>query len=106
MKRVSLIFLMLLPVAFAQENSSHSTQAPSNVEAIRPSTPCEGLTGGMPDAVRECQKRETARLFIILGKPEAALRILCTTNVARDAFGVAHLDCLQETKAEKPPKTN
>ena len=62
--------------------------------------------GALPEAITECQKRETARLFIALGKPEAAMRILCTTKVARDAFGVANLDCMKELKAEKPEKAN
>jgi len=42
--------------------------------------------GALPEAISECQKRETARLFIILGKPEAAVKVLCTTKAARDAF--------------------
>jgi hypothetical protein len=44
------------------------------------------MTGALPDAISECQKRETARLFIILGKPEAALRILCNTKAAIEVF--------------------
>jgi hypothetical protein len=79
---------------------------PHNPENIAPTTPCEGLTGAVPEAITECQKRETARLFIILGKPEAALRVLCTTKVARDAFGVASLDCMKEAKTEKLEKQN
>ena len=35
----------------------------------------------------ECQNRETARLFMILDKPEAATKVLCTTKAAREAFG-------------------
>ena len=38
------------------------------------------------DAKRECEKRDTARLFLIAGKPDAALRILCDTSVAIEGF--------------------
>jgi len=37
--------------------------------------------------VAECQKRDTARLFLIAGKPNAALRLLCDTQSARVAYG-------------------
>lgn len=39
------------------------------------------------EAKRECEKRDTARLFLVAGKPDAALRLLCSTNEARAAFG-------------------
>jgi hypothetical protein len=67
----------------------------ANPEAIAPTTGCEGVTGALPEAISECQKRETARLFIILGKPEAAVKVLCTTKVARDAFGGDVEACLK-----------
>jgi len=35
---------------------------------------------------RECEKRDTARLFLLMGKPEAALRILCNTRSAIEVF--------------------
>jgi len=38
-------------------------------------------------ALRQCQKRDTARLFLIAGKPEMALRILCNTIEAHVVFG-------------------
>lgn len=35
----------------------------------------------------DCEARDVARLFLIAGKPEAALRILCNTGQAIFAFG-------------------
>ena len=93
---VILAILLLAPLAVGQANPT--TTHPEN---IAPTTPCEGLTGALPEAITECQKRETARLFIILDKPEAALRILCSTKVAKDAFGAAGLDCVRETKPKE-----
>jgi hypothetical protein len=69
-----------------QERSKPDKYSLQSPETIPPTTGCEGITGALPEAITECQKRETARLFIILGKPEAALKVLCTTKVARDAF--------------------
>jgi hypothetical protein len=87
---------MLASFAVGQDNPTAN-----HIENIAPTTPCEGLTGALPEAITECQKRETARLFIILGKPEAALRVLCSTKVAKDAFGTAGLDCIKETKPKE-----
>jgi hypothetical protein len=58
-----------------------------------PVAACAGLgTTGVTSevitqAITECQKRDTARLFLIAGKPNAALRVLCDTQSARVAFG-------------------
>ena len=41
----------------------------------------------LAQAITECQKRDTARLFLVAGKPNAALRLLCDTQSARVAFG-------------------
>ena len=48
-------------------------------------TPCVVPTG---DTVgqRECEKRDTARLFFMAGQPNAALRILCNTRAAIEVF--------------------
>lgn len=73
--------------SLAQEQAKPDKPKVENPEAIPPTTGCEGITGALPEAISECQKRETARLFIILGKPEAAVKVLCTTKAARDAFG-------------------
>jgi hypothetical protein len=93
---VALVILMLSSIAFGQDS-----QVMAHAENIAPTTPCEGLTGALPEAITECQKRETARLFVVLGKPEAALRVLCSTKVAKDAFGAAGLDCIKETKTKE-----
>src|SRR5580693_1782124 len=51
-------------------------------------TPCTSMAEMRDtDAKHECEKRDTARLFLIAGKPEAALRLLCSTTEARSAFG-------------------
>ena len=93
--------LILAILAFASFAVGEDNATVNHPENIAPTTPCEGLTGALPEAIMECQKRETARLFIILGKPEAALRVLCSTKVAKDAFGAASLNCVTETKAKE-----
>lgn len=100
MSRVVAICLLLVSSAVAQEAA---VRLPEN---IPPTTACEGGTGALPEAIIECEKREAVRLFIVLGKPEAALRVLCTTKSAKEAFGAASLDCFKEAKAEKPVKAN
>ena len=37
-------------------------------------------------ADEDCARRDTARLFLMAGKPEAALRLLCNTNAGMSAF--------------------
>jgi len=96
MKRIAILAALLLTsLAVGEDNP-----IVAHPEAIAPTTACEGLTGALPEAIMECQKRETARLFLILGRPDAALRVLCSTKVAKEAFGAASLDCLKETKAK------
>jgi hypothetical protein len=46
----------------------------------------------------------TEACSLILGKPGAATRILCTTKLAKEAFAIASLDCMKETKAEGTEK--
>jgi hypothetical protein len=51
-------------------------------------TPCTSMAEMRDtDGKHECEKRDTARLFLIAGKPDAALRLLCATTEARTAFG-------------------
>jgi hypothetical protein len=94
-------FMILAAFLFTSLVVGQDNLTVTHPENIAPTTPCEGLTGALPDAITECQKRETARLFMVLGKSEAALRILCSTKVAKDAFGIAGLDCVKETKAKE-----
>ena len=84
---VAIATLALSLSAMAQDQPKAEKQKVNNPEVIQPSTACEGITGALPEAISECQKRETARLLIILGKTEAATKVLCTTKAARDAFG-------------------
>lgn len=51
-------------------------------------TPCSFVLGNNSlQTDRNCEARDLARLFLIAGKPEAALRILCNTGQAILAFG-------------------
>ena len=92
---ITLLGMALCAAVLAQDQPKRDRQIPEHPEVIRPSTGCEGITGALPEAISECQKRETARLFIILGKPEAAVRILCTAKVVRDAFNNNMDACLK-----------
>ena len=104
---ITLLGLALCATVLAQDQPKKDRQIPEHPEVIRPSTSCEGITGALPEAMAECEKRETGRLFIILGKPEAALRILCNTRPAIEAYrpfgddrgtnnAAANTRCLQE----------
>lgn len=75
--------LALCVSALAQNKSTADAAAASG-----PVTPCTSMAE-MRDSEgkRECEKRDTARLFLIAGKPDAALRLLCATNESRTAFG-------------------
>ncbi len=69
---------------------SAQDQKPSAVDtavASGPVTAC-AVQGPVSDAdgKRECEKRDTARLFLIAGKPDAALRLLCNTTAAIESF--------------------
>jgi len=81
---------------------------------LRRVTVCE-LTGGGPNAwtpidlAASCEQRDTARMFIIAGKTDAALRILCSTKEARTAFGETtseSLRCLKSVGLEPLGLTN
>jgi len=65
-------------------------QKPAAADAAIASGPVTSCTVQGPvadfDGKRECEKRDTARLFLIAGKPGAALRVLCTTTAATDSF--------------------
>jgi hypothetical protein len=84
MKIVVLIAAVLLPLlALAQTKATSEAAVASG-----PVTPCVSQADLRDtDAKHECEKRDTARLFLIAGKPEAALRMLCVTTEARAAFG-------------------
>jgi hypothetical protein len=79
--------LFLTGTAIAQETKPNTQAAATTAElaaAVRV-TPCIGA-GADPITLRECEKRDTARLFLLLGKPDAALRILCDTRTAIEVF--------------------
>jgi hypothetical protein len=42
----------------------------------------------------ECEKRDTARLFMVAGQREVALRILCSTRVVTGAYGIYRISFL------------
>ena len=86
--------VLFVPVLCQETVNREKAPKVANPESIPPTTGCEGMTGALPEAVSECQRRETARLFIILGKPQAAVRILCGTRVAKDAFKDKTDECL------------
>jgi len=80
---VALLGLSLSIPVLAQDKSAADVAISSG-----PVTPCTSMAE-MRDSEgkHECEKRDTARLFLIAGKPNAALRLLCATNEARAAFG-------------------
>jgi hypothetical protein len=84
MKIVMLIAALLLPILISAQTKATSeaaiTSGPVTAcvsQADRPDT----------DAKHDCEKGDTARLFLIAGKTDAALRMLCATTEAKAAFG-------------------
>jgi len=67
---------------------AQTQEKPDNSAALAASmgvTTCSG-TGVDPGAQHQCDLRETARLFLVAGQREAALRILCETTAAQEVF--------------------
>ena len=88
---LAMLWVLGLSVSASAQDKSAKSSADS---ASRPVTVCAVAVGTinvtseiLTDAITECQKRDTARLFLIAGKPNAALRLLCDTGSARVAFG-------------------
>lgn len=79
---MKLYFLVIAFSAFMVAGSAWTQQSPpDNTAALAASMnvmPCSG-TGVDPGSQHQCELRETARLFLIVGQREAALRILCET---------------------------
>jgi hypothetical protein len=82
MRYAVLIGLILCIPGVAQERSDAQ---PTPAEAAVESGPVTVCTPN--EAGSDCDKRDLARLFLIAGKREAALRVLCSTFAARAAFG-------------------
>ena len=80
--------LALLGMALCRPLLAQDKSTAELASASGPVTPCTSMAE-MRDSEgkHECEKRDTARLFLIAGKPDAALRLLCATNESRRAFG-------------------
>ena len=80
---IAIVMTVLLTPLAAQDKPNSELAVASG-----PVTPCTSMAEMRDaDGKHECEKRDTARLFLIAGKPDAALRLLCATNEARAAFG-------------------
>jgi hypothetical protein len=75
-----LVVLLLSGAAAPQDNKQPITEISSSPEV----STCMNASNDI--AQKECEKRDTARLFMLAGKPESALRVLCNTRVAIEAF--------------------
>jgi hypothetical protein len=86
---VAVILLGLVTcVPFSAQDESKPVQRQLRTpEVIPPSTPCEGVPGAPGEFAIECEKREAVRLLIVMDKPEAAMKVLCTTKALRESFG-------------------
>lgn len=102
--------LIVLGAALAQDTKPNV----SELAAAGGITPCTGDTV----AQRECEKRDTARLFFMVGQTKAALRVLCNTRAALEVFrptgpfgsdksednAAGNKRCLQEVGVESKEK--
>jgi hypothetical protein len=73
--------LVLTGILMAQEAKPNLAELAAATTVATCSSPAND-----PAIAHECEKRDTARLFLIMGKPEAALRILCNTRPAIEVF--------------------
>lgn len=84
MKKLMLVtfsIFMLTCSALAQEKASDTAALVASMTVLPCATPQADSTN-----VHQCELRETARLFLIAGQREAALRILCETTPALEVF--------------------
>lgn len=77
-RTLAMLFALTI-AAHAQENS---TADRATAHSIQPCTINASDGGGR----KECEMRDTARLFLLVGQKGAALRILCNTRVALEVF--------------------
>jgi hypothetical protein len=82
MKRAVMVGLILCGPVLAQDKPDTKSTTAEAAIASGPVTVCSPNEAGS-----DCDKRDLARMFLIAGKPEAALRVLCSTFAARTAFG-------------------
>ena len=75
-----LVVLFFASAAAAQDAKQLITEISSLPEV----STCANASNDI--AQKECEKRDTARLFMLAGKPDSALRLLCNTRVAIEAF--------------------
>jgi hypothetical protein len=96
-----LIGLALCLTAAAQDKPTTAVAAAASGEV----TLCGTGAGKDPGATSsECEKRDIARLFLIAGKPEAALYMLCNTKEARGTFRDDYQDGHNWIQADIPVK--
>lgn len=79
---LGIVGFMLAGSAWTQEKPSDNVAALAAAMTVQS---CSG-TGVDPVSQHQCELRETARLFLIVGQREAALRILCETTPALEVF--------------------
>ena len=72
----------ILVLAIASQAQEPSTADRATAHSIQPCTINASDGGGQ----KECEKRDTALLFLLVGQKEPALRILCDTRVALEVF--------------------
>jgi hypothetical protein len=78
---LGVVMFMLAYSAWPEEKPSDNV---ANLAASMSIMPCFGP--GDAVNIHQCELRETARLFLIAGQREAALRILCETTPAQEVF--------------------
>ena len=79
---VSVLVLASTLSLSAQDAKGVSSEA---AVAISPAVNCAAGSNN-ENADTDCEKRDTARFFLIAGQTEAVLRILCSTRAAIRAF--------------------
>ncbi len=105
-----LVVIILAAATLVGTKDAHAQDVKADAADRHQVTTCE-LAGGGPrgdtrtpiDLAASCEQRDTARMFIIAGRPDAALRILCATKEARTAFGETtpeSLKCLKSVGLE------
>lgn len=78
------VVVLFVSGANAQQNGP-KTAAVAELAAAHAINACT-INGNDGNGQKECEKRDTALLFLLLDQREAATRILCSTNVAIQAF--------------------
>ena len=83
---MKLLATLLIVLALTLCVGAQQPQATPSTAEMATAHNTNACGNGSDASQKECSKRDTALLFLLLGQREAAVRILCTTDAAVEGF--------------------